>query len=148
MTVICHLHQAGWWGRMGVICQLHETGWRLSVSYMRQDDGYLSVASGMVTGISQLHEAGWRVSVSYMRQNGGYLSDTWGRMAGICQLLEETGDCLSVTWGRMANVCRVCVYVYSVAWSWMVVVYQLYKTGLLLFAGSVCTQLLEVSGCL
>ena len=29
-----------------VICQLHETGWLLSVSYMREDDGYLSVIIG------------------------------------------------------------------------------------------------------
>jgi hypothetical protein len=28
---------------MAVICQLHEAGLQLSVSYTRQDDGYLSV---------------------------------------------------------------------------------------------------------
>ena len=30
------------WGNMTVICQLHEADWSLSVSDMRQDDGYLS----------------------------------------------------------------------------------------------------------
>jgi DNA topoisomerase IA len=29
-------------GRMTVICQLYEAGWWLSISYMRQDGGYLS----------------------------------------------------------------------------------------------------------
>jgi hypothetical protein len=50
MTVICQLHEAGRRlcvsnirGRMTVICQLHETGWLLSVSYMGQVGGYLSV---------------------------------------------------------------------------------------------------------
>jgi acetoacetate decarboxylase len=45
--VIRELHEAGplsvTSAKMTVICQLHETGWRLSVSYMRQDGGYLSV---------------------------------------------------------------------------------------------------------
>jgi hypothetical protein len=40
-----------------VICQLHEAGWWLSVSYMKQDDGYLPIASGRMTVICQLREA-------------------------------------------------------------------------------------------
>jgi len=36
---------------MTVFCKLHEEGLRLSVSYMRQDDGYLSVIWGMMTVI-------------------------------------------------------------------------------------------------
>jgi hypothetical protein len=65
-------------GRMTVICQLHEAGWRLSVSYMRQDDGYLSVTWGRMAGICQLHEAERRLSVRCMRQDVGYLSVTRG----------------------------------------------------------------------
>jgi hypothetical protein len=57
---------------MSVICHLHETGWRLSISYMRQDGGYLSVARGRMTFICHLHEVRYRFSVSYMRLNGGY----------------------------------------------------------------------------
>ena len=40
------------------ICQLHEAGWQLSVSYMKQVGGYLSVARGRLAVICQLHEAG------------------------------------------------------------------------------------------
>ena len=47
---------------MTVICQLHEAGWRLSVSYMRQDDDYLSVTRGRMMVIRQLHEAGKQLS--------------------------------------------------------------------------------------
>jgi len=61
---------------MTVICQLHEAGWWFSVSSMRQADGYLSVTCGNMTVISQLHEADWGLSDSYMRQIGGYLSVT------------------------------------------------------------------------
>ena len=59
---------------MSVICLLHEAGWRLSISYMRLDGGYLSVARGSNADICQLHYAGWRLFVSYMRQDSGYLS--------------------------------------------------------------------------
>ena len=59
---------------MTVICQLHEPGWWLSLSCMRMDDIYLSVICDRLTVICQLHEPGWRLSVSYMRQIGGYLS--------------------------------------------------------------------------
>ena len=90
---------------MTVICQLHGAGCQLSVSYMRQDDDYLSVTRGKMkvirqlheagplsvtsvkmTVICQLHEAGCRLSVSYMRQDSGYLSDKRGRIVVICQL--------------------------------------------------------------
>jgi len=47
--VICQLHlqdsgfQSVTSGRMMVISQLHQAVSRLSVCYMRQDDGYLSI---------------------------------------------------------------------------------------------------------
>jgi hypothetical protein len=57
--VIRELHEAGplsvTSAKMTVICQLHETGWRLSVSYMRQDGGYLSDTRGRIVVIYQLH---------------------------------------------------------------------------------------------
>ena len=31
-------------GRMTVICQLHQAGWVLSVRYVKQDGGFLSVS--------------------------------------------------------------------------------------------------------
>jgi len=37
MAVVC-------W--VGVLCQILEAGWRLTVSYMSQDGGYLSVTIG------------------------------------------------------------------------------------------------------
>jgi len=43
---------------MTVIYKLHEAVWRLSDSYTRQDDGYLSVTSERMAVISQLFEAG------------------------------------------------------------------------------------------
>jgi hypothetical protein len=42
---------------MTVICQLHGAGWRLSVSYMRQDDSYLSATWGRLAVICQFLEA-------------------------------------------------------------------------------------------
>jgi hypothetical protein len=42
-----------------VDCQEHDAGLRLSVSYMRQDDSYLSITRGRLTVISQLHDGGW-----------------------------------------------------------------------------------------
>jgi hypothetical protein len=42
---------------MTVICQLHGAECRLSVSYLRQDAGYLSVTSDRLAVICQLHEA-------------------------------------------------------------------------------------------
>jgi hypothetical protein len=33
-----------------VFCQLHETGWLLSVSYMRENGGYLSGIMGKYEG--------------------------------------------------------------------------------------------------
>ena len=47
---------------MTVICQLHGAGWRLSVSYMRQDDSYLSATSGRLA-----------LYVSYMRHDDDYV---------------------------------------------------------------------------
>jgi hypothetical protein len=41
-----------------VACQKHDAGLRLSVSYMRQDDSYLSVTCGRLAVICQLQEAG------------------------------------------------------------------------------------------
>ena len=61
---------------MTVICQLHEAGLRLSVSYMRQDYGYLSATGGKMAVTCQLQQAGWQLSVSYMRYDDGYLSVT------------------------------------------------------------------------
>jgi hypothetical protein len=46
------------WGSMVVICQLHEAGWRLSVSYMGQDERYLSVTRGNFVVIFQINVAG------------------------------------------------------------------------------------------
>jgi len=43
---------------------------------MRQDDGYLSVASGRMAVICKLHDAGWRSFVSCMSKNDGYLLAT------------------------------------------------------------------------
>jgi hypothetical protein len=57
---------------MTVNCQLHEAGWRLSVGYIRQDDGYLWQAGGLY--------------VNHRRQDDSYLLDAWGRFAFICQL--------------------------------------------------------------
>ena len=48
----------------------------VSVNYMRQDDGYLSVTLGGLAVISQLHGEGWLFSVRYIRQFFGYLSVT------------------------------------------------------------------------
>jgi len=48
----------------------------LYVSYMRHDDGYLSITGDRMTVICQLHEQGWHLSVSYMRQISGYQSTT------------------------------------------------------------------------
>ena len=76
---------------MTVICQIHEAGWQLSVSYMRQVGGYLSVTLVRMTVICQLHEAGWRIFIRYMRQDDGKLSYTSEScFVVICQL-NETG---------------------------------------------------------
>jgi hypothetical protein len=80
---------------MMFISQLYETGWWLSVSYMIQVGGYLSVRWGRLVVICQLHDPDWRFSVSYMRQDDGYLSFTWRMMTVICRL-QETGWRLSV----------------------------------------------------
>ena len=62
MMVIRQLHEAGPLSvtsvKMTVICQLHEAGWRLSVTYMRQVGGYLSVIWGRMADIFQIKEAG------------------------------------------------------------------------------------------
>ena len=76
LVVICQLHEA-------VICHLYEEGWRLSLSYMRQDSGYLWTALGRLV-ICQLYEAGWQLSVSYMRQEVCVLSlclEAWWRLS-------------------------------------------------------------------
>ena len=57
---------------MTVICQLHEARWRLSVSYMRHDDGYLQ-----------------RVYfVCHLGQDGGCLQGVYT----VCYLGQD-GDC-------------------------------------------------------
>jgi hypothetical protein len=61
---------------MTVICQLYEAGKRLSVNYIKQDDGHLSATIGRMTVICQLHEAAWRLSLSCMRLDDVYLSVT------------------------------------------------------------------------
>jgi hypothetical protein len=133
------------WGRMTVICHLYEAGWRLSLSYMRQDSGYLWTTLGRLV-ICQLYEAGCRLSVSYMWQDGSYLSATLGRIAvairkfvySLCALKRD-GGCLSATWCPMAIVCQlhepgyrfsawnVCTM--SVTGSGMAVVCQLHEAG-------------------
>ena len=131
VSELCQLFDAGL--RVSTLvfelCQLFETGWWLSVSYMRQDDGYLSVVWGMMTVICQLHVAGWRLSVSYMSNVGPYLSVTWGSLALIRQLHEAAWPLsyllheacvrlslsytsqdygyLSVTWGRLVVICQL-----------------------------------------
>ena len=67
----------------------------LSASYMRQDDGYLSVAWGGMMVICQLHDAGLRLSVSYMRKDDGSPLVTRG-MLSVSYMSRDDGY-LSVT---------------------------------------------------
>jgi hypothetical protein len=107
MTVLCQLHMTGWRLYVSYI----QAGWWLSVSYMRQDGGYMSAIWGRMAVICQLNEEGSRLSLSYMRQDSGYLSVTGGRMAVFC-----IGMCiLSATWGRLV-VMRMGIWTLLVIW--------------------------------
>jgi hypothetical protein len=95
-----------------------KAGWWLSVSYIRQDYGYLSAIWWRMTIMCPFHEADWRLSVSYMRQDDGYVSVTWGRLMVICQLhkaewrlsvsyMRQVGDYLSAAWSRIIVISQL-----------------------------------------